>query len=210
MILPLPKHRAFQEFLTSEFRRAERYDAPLSLLLVELDRFRSLNETFGHQWGDHLLQELARGLRSLLREIDMVARFGGEEFAVLLPETDATAALSVATRVLAMIEMVPARLSETSGAPAGDEAGQPRLTASIGVASCPHEGTATRGQLLAAAESALRRAKDEGRNRSVLFASQPVVPGNGAGRQMAGDPGTARPGDDSSVESAFRFGQMIR
>ena len=206
----LPNHRAFQEYLTSEFRRAERYAAPLSLLLVDLDRFRSLNETFGHQWGDHLLQESARGLRSLLREIDMVARFGGEEFAVLLPETDAAAALSVATRVLAMIEMVPARLSETSGAPAGDEAGQPRLTASIGVASCPHEGTATRGQLLAAAESALRRAKDEGRNRSVLFASQPEVPGNGAGQQMAGDPGTPKPGDDSSGESAFRFGQMIR
>ena len=192
----LPNHRAFQEYLTTEFRRAERYAAPLSLLLVDFDRFRSLNETHGHQWGDRVLQESARGVRSLLREVDMVSRFGGEELVLLLPQTDATAAMTVAARVRGLIESVPARMAPAQTEPSSDDAGQPRVTASIGVATFPHEATATRGQLLAAAESALRRAKDEGRNRSVLFSSPHQTPPESIDRPA-----------ELTVDSAFRFGQ---
>ncbi|HEY3176194.1 MAG TPA: GGDEF domain-containing protein [Candidatus Polarisedimenticolia bacterium] len=168
-ITGLPNHRAFQEHLTREFRRAQRYVAPLSLLMIDVDRFRSLNEAHGHEFGDRVLREAARGLRSLLREVDMAARYGGEEFALLLPETDAQAALAVAGRVRGMIGSLPELLGSASEA-AGAASPEPlRITASVGVASYPHEGTATRGLLLAAAESALRRAKDEGRNRALLF-----------------------------------------
>lgn len=215
----LANHSAFQEYLTAEFRRAERYDAPLSLLLVDLDRFRSLNETHGHPWGDHVLQESARGLRALLREVDMVARFGGEEFALLLPETDAAAAVSVAARVRALIETVPGRLAGMQGAPVASgmpPAGTPaadaeplRLTASVGVACYPHEATATRSQLMAAAESALRRAKDEGRNRAVLFSTPPASPARpviDAVRSPADGPEHPGPGDETPGASAFCFG----
>jgi len=156
----LPNHRALQEFLATEFRRAERYGSPLSLIIFDIDRFRSLNETHGHQWGDAILLGLARGIRLLVREVDMAARYGGEEFALLLPETDQASALMVASRVRAMAEGITAASTFPSESPI-------RITLSAGVATYPDEGAATRGLLLSSAEAALKRAKDEGRNRVV-------------------------------------------
>jgi len=161
----LPNHSVFQEVLAREFRRAERYGNPLSLVIVDIDRFRSLNESYGHHWGDRLLQQVARDLRSMVREVDLAARYGGEEFALLLPETRADAALKVASRGRALIETTVDRLGEAIAS--GHDQSPPRVTASLGVATFPDEGAATKGLLLAAAESALRRAKDEGRNRVV-------------------------------------------
>jgi len=161
----LPSHRGLQEYLTAEFRRAERYTAPLSLILIDVDRFRSLNETHGYPWGDRVLQAIGRGLRSIVREVDMASRYGGDEFALLLPETDAAAAQVVASRVRAMMESLGQTLPTGDGEAAAAPA--PRITVSAGIGTFPQAGVATRGQILAAAESALRRAKDEGRNRIV-------------------------------------------
>ncbi len=159
----LPNHSVFHEVLTREFRRAERYGSPLSLVLLDIDRFRSLNESYGHHWGDRLLQQIARDLRSMVREVDLAARYGGEEFALLLPETGVEAALKVASRARTLVETMIDRAGETLSAPSDPQPA--RVTASLGVATFPEEGAATQGLLLSAAEAALRRAKDEGRNR---------------------------------------------
>ena len=188
----LPNHRAFQEYLAVEFRRAERYKSPLSLILFDIDRFRFLNDTYGHLWGDRVLQSIARGLRTVVREVDMAARYGGEEFAVVLPETDASAALAVAGRVRGMLEEIGARLAETQRAGAPPEA-PIRITISLGTATWPNEGTATRSLLLAAAEGALRRAKDEGRNRTVAHTtvgSSGAPPPGATAVQRGNDGGT--------------------
>jgi len=182
----LPNHRALQEFLSMEFRRAERYASPLSLILFDIDRFRSLNETHGHQWGDAILLALARGIRALVREVDMAARYGGEEFALLLPETDQDAALMVAARVRAMAEGVTAASAAAPESPS-------RITLSAGVATYPDEGAATRGLLLSCAEAALRRAKDEGRNRVIAHAAP--------GKQAAAMTERSSAGGDPAADS---------
>jgi diguanylate cyclase (GGDEF)-like protein len=182
----LSNHRAFQEFLAGEFRRAERYSSALSVLLCDLDRFRSYNEAHGHLQGDRVLQRIAGGLRSVVRDVDLAARYGGEQFALILTQADQQGAATVAGRVQEIVKEVVSRLEPCAGETA-EIATSSRLTASIGLASYPVEGTATRGQLLAAAEGALRRAKDGGRNRIVAHAARagtnpplPEQPGTGA------------------------------
>jgi diguanylate cyclase (GGDEF)-like protein len=82
-----------------EFRRSQRNGAPLSLVMVDLDHFKRVNDTFGHQQGDRVLVALSGGLRGHLRQYDLAARFGGEEFALILPETPLAEALKVAERI---------------------------------------------------------------------------------------------------------------
>ncbi|HET9480510.1 MAG TPA: GGDEF domain-containing protein [Candidatus Polarisedimenticolia bacterium] len=190
----LPGHRAFQECLAREFRRAERYGTPLSLVLMDPDRFRSFNETHGHALGDRALQEIGSRLRAMVRGVDMAARYGGEEFALLLPETDSTAALKVAERARVSLEGVaPALQSDGAIDPAAADA-SPRITASLGVASYPDQGVATQGLLLAGAEAALRRAKAEGRNRVVAHVQAGARPAAAAG----GSGGSGAAGDEPS------------
>ena len=90
--------RAFQERLNEEYDRATRHQRPLSLLMIDVDLFKSFNDTYGHPAGDVALQMVARILGECVRTVDFVARYGGEEFAILLPDTDYTGALSVAER----------------------------------------------------------------------------------------------------------------
>ncbi len=182
----LASHRAFQEFLAGEFRRAERYSSPLSVLLCDLDRFRSYNEAHGHLQGDRVLQRIANGLRSVVRDVDLAARYGGEQFALILPQADQEGAATVAGRVQEIVKDVASRLEPGAGDTA-EIVTSSRVTASIGLATYPVQGTTTRGQLLAAAEGALRRAKDGGRNRIVAHAARaganpplPEQPGTGA------------------------------
>lgn len=160
----LPVHSVFHDHLAREFRRAERYERPLTLLLVDVDRLRSFNETAGHSAGDGLLQGIARVLKASVRTVDMAARYSGGQFALLLPETPAAEGLAVAERARAQVEQIG------------------RVTVSVGLATFPGEGTATRGTLLATAESALRRAKDEGRNR---VSHKPAPRAEGAQRRAA-------------------------
>jgi diguanylate cyclase (GGDEF)-like protein len=153
----LANRRRFMEVLEAEIDRAQRYDRPLSLLLVDLDHFKDVNDTHGHTGGDEVLRAVADVLAAVCRDVDLAARIGGEEFAILLPETDARGAEHVAERARGRIAESHHRAPSGAGF---------RITASAGVASLGREVTSAEG-LLQAADDALYRAKGEGRNRVV-------------------------------------------
>lgn len=148
---------AFDERLQMEFTGADRYHRPLSLLMVDIDFFKRVNDIHGHQTGDDVLQAVAKLLGGLIREGDMLTRYGGEEFAIILPETDLDSAAALAERLRRAVENTPivSRLSE-----------EIVLTVSIGCASrCPR--IAKPEDIIRAADSALYAAKRSGRNRVV-------------------------------------------
>ena len=154
----LPNRRSFDEVLKTEIRRASRERESVSLLMVDVDCFKSFNDTYGHQSGDQCLKAVARAMAGALhRAGDTAARYGGEEFAVVLPKTDAEAALLIAERIRTTIERLAI---PHAGSPAGAV-----VTASLGVAT-GHGSDLDAGRLLAAADSALYASKHEGRNRS--------------------------------------------
>ena len=143
-------HRAFKEKLEEELQRAVRYHLPLSLLLLDVDRFKQYNDTYGHPAGDEVLKMVARLLLQSPREIDFVARYGGEEFVVLLPNTDRAAALILAERLRLAIETAPWP--------------QRAVTASFGATTLT-PATANGAALIAEADEALYHSKETGRNR---------------------------------------------
>jgi diguanylate cyclase (GGDEF)-like protein len=148
--------RQFHSRLENEIERAQRFGTPLSLVMLDIDKFKSVNDTYGHQQGDRVLVEVARVLRRLSRDVDLPARYGGEEMAVVLPQTDLNGAELGAERMRAAIEgMQIHRL---------DGGGLLPITASFGVASFPAQAT-DKTALIAAADAALYRAKRGGRNR---------------------------------------------
>jgi len=148
-------HRTFQERLSQEIARADRYSRPLSLLMIDVDHFKVYNDTYGHPQGDIVLQDLARLLREMSRTSDTVARYGGEEFAIILPETDSVGAQKIAQRLREQVEGYAFPGKEIM--PGGT------LTISIGVAT--HAPAGSKDALLQAADTALYTAKREGRNR---------------------------------------------
>ena len=150
----LHNRRYFMESASQELERARRYQTPLSLLLLDADHFKSVNDRYGHPVGDQALQALAIIGRRVLREVDLFARIGGEEFAILLPQTDHAAARNVAERLRqAIIDQ-----------PIATEDGPLRLTVSLGLASLG-SAPADLDELLRRADVALYQAKQNGRNR---------------------------------------------
>jgi diguanylate cyclase (GGDEF)-like protein len=143
--------------LERELGRCERYGMPLGLLMMDLDRFKSINDTHGHQMGSHVLAEVGRLLRWSIRDADVSARYGGEEFVSYLAETDGEGALHAAERIRRAIEEHHFNLD-------GPSVG---VTVSIGVAMAPEHGCDIE-TLMRAADRALYRAKAGGRNRVVL------------------------------------------
>jgi len=150
----LANRRMFISRLEEEIRRVERSGLPLSLLLFDLDHFKRINDTHGHDVGDRVLSVIASVTRDFKRGADVAARLGGEEFALLLPDTDAGGAVKVAQRLRATIEET--RISDNRG-------GAIQITASFGVATITRHGTVD--QVLNSADRALYRAKNAGRNR---------------------------------------------
>ena len=146
--------RAFFDAAETELRRWRRLPRPLSLLLIDLDHFKQVNDRHGHPVGDAVLRHMARLMGATFRQIDVVARIGGEEFAVLLPAADLASAQRVAERLRCALEAQPA----------ATDAGPVRCTVSIGIATMD-EAIPSVDVLLKRADDALYAAKHSGRNR---------------------------------------------
>jgi diguanylate cyclase (GGDEF)-like protein len=152
-------HRRFQEVMAAEVERVRRFEQELGLIMLDIDNFKRVNDTYGHLQGDHVLREVARVLREASREVDEPARYGGEEMAVALPQTGLDGAYEFAERVRTRIEELELPLVD------GD--GVLHVTASFGVAALPHSAKPDKDALVAAADAALYRAKRSGKNRTV-------------------------------------------
>jgi len=152
----LPNFRAFRERIDGEIDRAARYESRFGVLVLDLDRFKNYNDTYGHLAGNDALQRVARAIRETVRSVDFPARYGGEEFAVILPELDAASVAVVAERLRAAVAAL--------AAPAGGAT----VTVSIGVAIYPIDG-ATPESLFKTADERLYAAKEGGRNRVVTL-----------------------------------------
>ena len=163
----LHNDRYLKRRLAEEFKRARRYGSPLTLMLVDLDHFKQVNDKYGHECGDQVLAEFARVLVDNAREIDIVGRYGGEEFLMILPNTDAIRAAVVAERVRKATEEHVYRHKEFLV----------RITVSIGLASIPaNAALRTEADLLRAADEALYRAKRTTRNKVIL--DRDSIPGD--------------------------------
>ncbi|MDR0842474.1 MAG: diguanylate cyclase [Acidobacteriota bacterium] len=161
----LNNRRRFFELAESEFVRYKRYGAPLSVFMMDIDHFKKVNDTYGHAVGDKVLAHLSRRLKTLVRESDIVGRYGGEEFAVMLPETPIETAAAVAERIRADIE---------NAAVATEEFGHIKYTLSIGVSMFTKEDKSV-AMVFDAADKCLYEAKETGRNKVVVKAEEPEV-----------------------------------
>ncbi len=168
----LLNHRTFMEMLNAKYRELERTPRPFSILLMDIDKFKLVNDKYGHPIGDIAIKAVGRILQDTIRGTDFVARYGGEEFAVGMVETDRKGAELMAERVRSLMEKtMVARVSD----------GELKCTLSIGVVSFP-EDTDDRARLVTMADEALYHAKRNGRNRVSLYRdatkepAQPVQP----------------------------------
>ncbi|MFN7133948.1 MAG: diguanylate cyclase [Myxococcales bacterium] len=151
--------RFFEERFTAEFSRSKRYRVPLTCTMLDIDHFKKLNDTLGHQAGDAALREVSAVIRRTLREVDQVARYGGEEIVAIMPETGLQQGRQVAERLR---EEIAALKLEHRGKPFG-------VTVSVGLATFPLPGIDDHEALLRAADDALYKAKAAGRNRVHWF-----------------------------------------
>jgi diguanylate cyclase (GGDEF)-like protein len=154
----LRNRRAFDEELAAAHEHARRYDRPLSLAVIDVDLFKTMNDTYGHSAGDAVLRAIAQLIAASTRQTDFVARIGGEEFAVLLPETPLFDAMQFAEKIRATVAAATIRTGTVAH----------RVTVSVGIASEPHTSITKASCLFEAADQALYRAKQNGRNRVEL------------------------------------------
>ncbi|MEW6189074.1 MAG: GGDEF domain-containing protein [Actinomycetota bacterium] len=159
-------HRYFYEHLEKEMERAERYNRPLSLIMMDIDYFKDYNDVCGHKRGDDVLKQMAKMLIETTRKFDVVARYGGDEFTIILPETDKTEALNIAERIRRDVEQYAFSF---------DDSPEKRyLTMSLGIATYPYDAGNV-DELVDGADRALYKAKKRGRNRVCLFLNSPMV-----------------------------------
>jgi diguanylate cyclase (GGDEF)-like protein len=157
----LANRRSFRESLDTELQRAERFGNGLALIVADLDDFKDVNDLFGHQAGDEVLRAFSEVLKGRIRGIDLAARLGGEEFAILLPETDAQGAEGLAENLRVEVAELAVQVGEA----------EIHTTASFGVAAFPEARTAD--ELMTAADLALYSAKRQGKNRVVAVNPEP-------------------------------------
>lgn len=153
-------HRHFQEKLTQEFNRLQRFSEPISLLLIDIDHFKRINDTYGHPVGDAVLKGVADKIMKTIRNIDIPARYGGEEFAVVLLGTDEKGAMNMAERLRKTV------MNTTFSA----EKKTFNVTVSIGIATYP-DGIRKKEEFIERADKALYHAKRTGRNQSILWSA---------------------------------------
>ena len=156
----LSNHGRFQEVLASEMEQVRRYHYPVGLIMLDLDNFKRINDTYGHPQGDLVLKGVAHVLRETSREADSAARYGGEEMALILPHTDLEGSYAIAERVRTAIESLTI--------PRVDGDGVLKVTASLGVGA---SSQGLKDALIAETDAALYRAKREGKNRTVRASS---------------------------------------
>ncbi len=146
--------RRFESIFTSEFKRAMRYQLPLTCMMIDIDHFKLINDAHGHQEGDTVLKEIARIIQTTIREVDTPARWGGEEFVVLSPNTSKEKSLLAAERLRKAVASHEFSRTETK-----------KATISIGVAGLPDPSIDSQDKLIHAADLAMYEAKKNGRNR---------------------------------------------
>ena len=156
--------RAFSTMLQRSFKQAVRYGHPLSVVMIDSDNLKQINDAHGHDAGNRLLQHLVRCIREQLRGSDVMARFGGDEFILLLPETNNKGALEMSERIRKAVELSRFSVRE----------GDTIVTASLGVASYPEDG-GNLDVILEKADKAMYRAKQKGRNRVVSYLEDTLV-----------------------------------
>ncbi len=171
----LYNHRYFHERLEQEIARGSRFGSTFSLIMLDIDLFKVYNDIYGHLAGDQVLRRVAEYIKEAIRSIDLAFRYGGEEFAVILPETTIQDAYKVAERIRKMIEADPA--SRTMP-----------VTVSLGIANWPGDGV-MREEIIGAADAALYHAKNSGRNRTGLTAD---VSASGENKSAAKQSGRSR------------------
>ncbi len=174
----LKNRRFFDERLPEEFGRAQRYSDPVSLMMIDLDHFKEVNDRYGHQMGDVVLRDAAAAIKASVRDPDICSRYGGEEFAVILPKTHLGGALTVAERVWrGLRDKVYRQEVPAVGQAAVAEV---RVTASLGLAFFPSKDIITAELLVKFADEALYQAKRSGRNNICLYQAQKIRPRAGA------------------------------
>lgn len=146
--------RYFMEFLDRELARSSRYDRPLALVMIDIDRFRAINEDLGHLGGDFTLRELASRIKGNIRREELFARYGGEEFAVVLPETNCDGAAKLADRLVKVVNGTPFQYEDKTYT----------VTISAGVTTAQGEKNITTHELIRRADEKLYQAKHSGRN----------------------------------------------
>ena len=146
--------RFFESYMEEEIERARRYNNPLSIIFLDLDGLREVNNRFGHAMGSRTLQEAAARVMNAVRTIDKVVRYGGDEFCIILPETEWKGAFEVAERIRTRLSSTPFLLDETGGV---------EITASFGVASYPVHAL-TKEELVKRADEAMYLIKTETKN----------------------------------------------
>jgi diguanylate cyclase (GGDEF)-like protein len=179
---------------TTELTRAVRTKTALAIALLDIDRFKVVNDTYGHLVGDQVIKEIARTLTSQLRDYDLAGRFGGEEFSLLLPQTRAVDAIRIAERIRSNI----AALSIIAPGAAGGE--RVHVTVSIGVAALDNGTDRTYSQLMSAADAALYRAKGGGRDQvQMISTTRGLSAVSGASHGINGAVRDAQASDEPSV-----------
>ncbi|PIS28785.1 MAG: hypothetical protein COT43_05775 [Candidatus Marinimicrobia bacterium CG08_land_8_20_14_0_20_45_22] len=155
----IPNRRHFEHRLEQEFSRTKRHNENLSCIMMDIDLFKNVNDTYGHLFGDEVLKAIGRILRSQLRVHDIYARYGGEEFVILLPESTLHAGFYVAEKIrLVVAETIVAK-----------EKNQAKVTVSLGIAQYDSKSMPDKHSLIDAADRALYEAKRTGRNKSVIY-----------------------------------------
>ncbi len=183
----LDNRRHLNDRIEEMFQHAQRVNEPFSVVMCDLDKFKSVNDTYGHQAGDEVLKQLAEILKEEAREIDRVGRYGGEEFLLLLPGTVLDAAVTFAERVRKHVER------HTFTFPGGST----KRTASFGVAGWPHPRINDSDSLVRMADDALYVAKETGRNRVIRFDSDEF------NEHLAADDGADEPGVDHDADGGI-------
>ena len=155
----LYNYRHLRQRLNIEFKRARRYKEPLTCIMLDVDRFKSINDTYGHRFGDFVLKKLGYMLRNPLRETDIVARYGGDEFGILVPNTGYQGAFTIAQKIQERISSDPFRYNGMGVT----------ITVSLGIASIPDDQVFSPGQLIDFADKALYQVKKNGGNAILGF-----------------------------------------